>query len=104
MGKARFEIELLPLARTQLNELRVYEHRLIVQRIREQLSYEPDKPTRNRKLLGTVPASFAYKPPLWELRVGEYRAFYDVDYVGSIVRVRSVRHKPPHKTIQELLE
>jgi mRNA-degrading endonuclease RelE of RelBE toxin-antitoxin system len=41
--------------------------------------------------------------PVWELRVGEYRVFYDVDEVGGQVVVRAVRRKPPHKTTEEIL-
>jgi mRNA-degrading endonuclease RelE of RelBE toxin-antitoxin system len=41
--------------------------------------------------------------PVWELRVGEYRIFYDVDEVASVVIVRTIRHKPPHKATEEIL-
>jgi len=40
---------------------------------------------------------------MWELRIGEYRAFYDVDEAGKTVTVRALRHKPLHKTTQEIL-
>lgn len=41
--------------------------------------------------------------PVWELRVGEYRVFYDVDEATAIVYIRAIRHKPPHKTTEEIL-
>ena len=41
--------------------------------------------------------------PVWELRIGEYRVFYDVDEQASLVMVRAIRHKPPHKTTEEIL-
>ncbi len=41
--------------------------------------------------------------PVWELRVGEYRVFYDVDQLRAIVSVRAIRHKPPRKTTGEIL-
>jgi mRNA-degrading endonuclease RelE of RelBE toxin-antitoxin system len=41
--------------------------------------------------------------PVWELRVGEYRVFYDVDEASKLVMVRAVRHKPPHATTEEIL-
>jgi len=41
--------------------------------------------------------------PIWELRVGEFRVFYDVDEEAQTVFVRAVRHKPPHKTTEEIL-
>ena len=41
--------------------------------------------------------------PVWELRVGEYRVFYDVDDTEHVVTVRAIRHKPPHATTEEIL-
>jgi len=32
-----------------------------------------------------------------QLRIGEYRVFYDVDEVELTVIIRAIRHKPPHK-------
>lgn len=46
---------------------------------------------------------FESDPPIWELRVGEFRVFYDVDEIERIVYIRAVRHKPPHKTTEEIL-
>ncbi len=42
-------------------------------------------------------------PPIWELRVGDWRVFYDVEEKAGKVFVRAVRHKPPHKTTEEIL-
>jgi len=41
--------------------------------------------------------------PVWELRINEYRVFYDVDDAAKQVVVRAVRRKPPHKTTEEIL-
>ena len=41
--------------------------------------------------------------PVWELRDGEYRVFYDVDEAAAVIKVRAIRHKPPHKTTEEIL-
>jgi len=41
--------------------------------------------------------------PIWELRLGEYRVFYDVDEAKSSVTIRAIRHKPPHKRTEEVL-
>ena len=103
MGKAQFKIELMPVAESEINALRVYEHRMIVNAMREQLSFEPETRTRHRKKLGAAAAGFAYRPPLWELRVGAYRVLYDVDRSVMEVNVRAVRHKPPGKTTEEVL-
>lgn len=50
----------------------------------EQLSYEPTIPTKNRKEM---------RPNLlavWELRIGDFRVYYDVDKEESIVDIRAV--------------
>jgi len=60
-------------------------------------------PTRNRKqLVGLLPPWDA-EPPVWELRVEEYRVFYDVDEAKRIVYIRAVRGKPAGKTTEEIL-
>ena len=42
-------------------------------------------------------------PPIWELRVGAYRVFYDVDEDLNVVYVRAVREKPPDKRTEDIL-
>lgn len=51
------------------------------------LQYEPALETRNRKRLR--PNETAE----WELRIGRYRVFYDVDEVVSIVAVEAIAEK-----------
>ena len=75
----------------------------ILDRIEEQLTHEPTKATRHRKLLVGLVPPWDHAPPVWELRIGEYRAFYDVDEAASAVIVRAVRRKPPHRTTAEIL-
>jgi len=41
--------------------------------------------------------------PIWELRVGEYRVFYDVSLTESIVYVRAVRNKPRETKTEDIL-
>jgi mRNA-degrading endonuclease RelE of RelBE toxin-antitoxin system len=48
-------------------------------------------------------ASFVFEPPLWELRIGDFRVFYDVDNERQRVYVRAIREKPPHATSEEIL-
>ena len=43
------------------------------------------------------------EPPIWELRVGDYRVFYDVSEADITVYVRAIRVKPPGKTTEEIL-
>ncbi len=40
---------------------------------------------------------------MWEMRMGEYRVFYDVDDAERRVVIRAVRRKPPHATTEEIL-
>ncbi len=42
-------------------------------------------------------------PPVWELRVREYRVFYDVAAAEQTVYVRAIRRKPGHRTTEEIL-
>lgn len=86
-----------------LFRLRAHERKQILDRIDQQLQYEPTKKTKNRKLLPGLIPPWEYIDPVWELRIGNYRVFYDVDEVGARVIVRAVRHKPPHRTTKDIL-
>jgi mRNA-degrading endonuclease RelE of RelBE toxin-antitoxin system len=98
-----YRVEFAESAIKDLAELSAYGRAAIAEALREQLVHEPTKPTRNRKpLSGRVPA-FEAAHPIWELRVGEYRVFYDLDLEEKSVTVRAIRHKPPHKTTEEVL-
>jgi len=67
------------------------------------LTHEPTRRTRSRKpIIGLAPP-WEHEDPVWQLRVGEHRVFYDVDEAGSVVTVRAIRYKPPHKTTEEIL-
>jgi mRNA-degrading endonuclease RelE of RelBE toxin-antitoxin system len=96
-------VEIMPSALSELKTVHVFYRRQIAQAIREQLVHQPTMPTRNRKLLVDPRPSFECEPPLWELRVGSYRVFYDVDEVAQIVFVRAVREKPPHADTEDIL-
>lgn len=98
-----FSIEIMPSGLQELKAIRIFHRRQIVQAIEDLLTHQPAVETRNRKLLGAPTTSFDSEPPIWELRVGAYRVFYDVDEVAAIVSVRAVREKPPHTTTEEIL-
>jgi mRNA-degrading endonuclease RelE of RelBE toxin-antitoxin system len=98
-----FEVELTESARLELKDLRAYDKRRLSDEIDQQLIHEPDAETRNRKCLGIVPATFAYMPPLWELKVGDFRIFYNVDRPNMTVTVLAVRRKAPDQTTEEVL-
>lgn len=86
-----------------LRSMQAYERTQILDSIDEQLTHEPTVETRKRKILVGLIPPWEYIEPVWELRVGEYRVFYDVDVNASVVIVRAIRHKPPHKTTEEIL-
>ena len=86
-----------------LADLRAYERSRILDRIDAQLKLEPTRQTRNRKILVGLIPPWDHVEPVRELRIGEYRVFYDVDEMASVVTIRAIRHKPPHKPVEEIL-
>lgn len=98
-----FEILFSEGVEEDLVALRAHDRMKVLDTIEEQLAHEPTKPTRQRKLLSNLAPPFEAVPPIWELRVGEYRVFYDVNEDAGKVYVRAARHKPPHRTTEEIL-
>jgi mRNA-degrading endonuclease RelE of RelBE toxin-antitoxin system len=86
-----------------LANLRAYDRTNLLDTIETQLIYQPTQPTRNKKILIGLSPTWEHVPPIWELRIGEYRVFYDVNELTLTVVVRAIRHKPPHKTTEEIL-
>ena len=85
-----------------LAKLRTFDGRRILDAIERQLTHERLVETRNRKILSGFTPPFDAVPPIWELRVGDFRVFYDVSEDGAKVFVRAVRRKPPHRTPGEI--
>lgn len=83
--------------------IRSYDRRRILDRIDSELAGSPAVETRNRKLLPGLRPPWDQELPIWELRVGDYRVFYDVQENQRLVTVRAIRFKPPHKTTEEIL-
>ena len=100
---AAYEIEITDLAVEELKDIRVYDRRRVADAIRNQLTHQPTVATRNRKQLDAAVPEFEHTPPIWELRVGEYRVFYDVDESGQVVYVRAVRRKKPGQTTEDII-
>ena len=98
-----FEIEYAKSVEQDLARLRAYHRKAILDAIDKHLAHEPLVETRRRKPLPGLTPPWVHVPPVWELRVGEYRVFYDVDEALVIVRVRAVRHKKAHKVTKEIL-
>ncbi len=86
-----------------LTMMRPFDRKQVLDRIDEQLKRKPVTETRNKKkLVGLVPP-WEHEPPVWEIRVGQYRVFDDVDEAELHVTVRAIRRKPPHMTTEEIL-
>ena len=98
-----FVIEYAEGVNDDLANLRRFDRSQLLDRIEEQLTHQPAIPTRNKKELPGLTPPWDHEPPVRELRVGEYRVFYDVDESERRVRVRAVRKKPPHATTEAIL-
>jgi mRNA-degrading endonuclease RelE of RelBE toxin-antitoxin system len=79
-----YEIEFGEDAERHLRGLSARDRVAILDAVEEQLVHEPAVATRRRKLLRENPLA------AWELRVGEYRVFYNVDGEGLIVVVIAI--------------
>jgi len=86
-----------------LRRLSAFRRKIILEGIETQLSYEPTSPTKNRKLLVNLVPPWDAVPPIWELRVQEYRVFYDVAEEEKLVYVRAIRRKSPGRRTGEIL-
>jgi mRNA-degrading endonuclease RelE of RelBE toxin-antitoxin system len=98
-----YEIEYSESVAEDLRELRAYDRSTILDRIEEQLRFQPTEETKNRKPLPGFVPPWEHNPPVWELRITEFRVYYDVDVEKRIVGIGAIRRKPPHTTNQEAL-
>ena len=84
---AGYRIEVTEEAKGDLFYYTAFERKSIVSGMREQLTYQPHVETKNRKpLRDNLLAS-------WELRIGKYRVFYEVNETANMVSVVPVGHK-----------
>jgi mRNA-degrading endonuclease RelE of RelBE toxin-antitoxin system len=77
----------IAFSRISLSHLQAFtarEQKILRDALSEQLSYEPNVPTRNRKEMRPNFLS------LWELRIGDFRVYYDIDEEESIVDIRAI--------------
>jgi mRNA-degrading endonuclease RelE of RelBE toxin-antitoxin system len=86
-----FRIELTPEAVEDLLLLRRFDQQQIIAGIERQLPEQADKETRNRKRLR--PNRLAE----WELRVGGFRVFYDIDRDNAAVKIEAIGYKQGSK-------
>jgi mRNA-degrading endonuclease RelE of RelBE toxin-antitoxin system len=98
-----YRVGIVPEALEELENVPVYYRRAIEDAIERRLSREPCRLSKNCKKLEAVVAKFAYEPPLWQLRIGDWRVFYDVDEENKEVVIRAVRKKPKGKRTEEIV-
>ena len=82
-----YQIEITYDATIDMTFFEVYERKIIIAGIKEQLTYEPLKETKNRKKLRDNPVA------TWELRINNYRVFYEVNNNVVTVTVVSIGMK-----------
>lgn len=71
--------------------------------IQHKLAYEPTRPTKHVKRLVKLLPPFEHVAPIWQLRIGDFRVFYDVNDAEETVLVRAIRRKPAHMTTEQVL-
>lgn len=82
-----YEIEFTPEANEDLKLFKKFEQKQILDEIERQLTYEPNVATRNRKEMRLNDVAG------WELRIGKFRVFYNVDEQTHTVSVEAVGFK-----------
>jgi mRNA-degrading endonuclease RelE of RelBE toxin-antitoxin system len=86
-----------------LRQISAYYRRQILTAIDTYLTHDATSPSKRRKPLVNLIPPWDAVPPIWELRVGAYRVFYDVSEADLIVAVRAIRRKPRDKRTEEIL-
>jgi mRNA-degrading endonuclease RelE of RelBE toxin-antitoxin system len=97
-----YTIDIRDVALDELQAVKPFYQRRIVDAIDKQLMHEPNVETKNRKVLAGFQSDFEHHEPVWELCVGQYRVYYDVSEESMTVVVRAVREKPPHVTTEQI--
>jgi len=86
----RYEIEFNQEALEDLQALRAFDQGVILDAIEASLRFDPLTPSRNRKPV--IPVDITVEAGItWELRVGEFRVYYDVDPPAMVVVIRIVQ-------------
>ena len=78
------------------------DRRRVLNAVEEKLRLEPARQDRRRKVLVGLVPPWDQVRPVWQLQVGEFRVFYDVDEEKTAVIVRAVRRKG-RKMTEEIL-
>ena len=86
-----------------LSKFPAYHRIRILSEFERQLTHEPTSPTWNRKLLINLVPPWEAEPPIWELRIEDFRVFYDVSEEEKTVFVRAVRRKAAGQLMEDIL-
>ncbi len=79
-----FRIEFTPEAAEQVDALRAHDRRGLLDGVSRQLAHQPDVRTRHRGPLRPNPLA------AFRLRIGNLRAYYDVDPEAGLVVVKAI--------------
>ena len=82
-----FDVDFSLHAGKHVRALRKRDQQIILDAISANLRHEPEKPTRNRKKLDEHPIA------PWELRIGDFRVFFDVIPEENLVVIVAVGEK-----------
>lgn len=86
-----YRIDVTEDAKLDLSYFSARERKLVVSKLREQLTHVPLTETRNRKKLRNNPLF------PWELRIGNFRVFYEVNEDDRAVTILAVGSKEHQK-------
>lgn len=86
-----YAIEYTESAEDDLKGLRADDRAQILDRIDAELTHLPAQTTRSKKPLPGLVPPWEHTSPIWQLRVGEHRVFYDVDGSEQVVTIRAIR-------------
>jgi len=86
----------------ELRTIRAKERRRILDEIERQLRREPARGSKRRKMLVGLTPPWDQLRSVWQLRIGDWRVFYDVNQAEERVIVRAVRRKG-RKRVEEVL-
>lgn len=98
-----YEIRFARDVAKDLHRLPAFHRSSVMHAIETQLVDTPLLRTRNRKPLASLSPPWTAELPIWKLRVGAYRVFYDVSDEERVVYVRAVRKKPAGTATKEIL-
>jgi mRNA-degrading endonuclease RelE of RelBE toxin-antitoxin system len=95
-GSGRYEIRYADQAASDVDSLRAFDQRTIIDAIEQHLAHQPGQISRSRIKAMTQPFWSQFR-----LRVGDFRAYYDVDEDRHLVIVLRVFKKTTQSTPEE---